>query len=425
MKCLNCGKQSVAYLCDDCRTEDVLQKLYSAIRYYHPDYCTNPYLKEYVSSLTEKHAERNILPEIFSYYDKEIYDYYYCLYYNMLNDDRLEDASEKYLESHSIEMRKSQTVLYMLLNSYLRKDFEKPEKWCDQILHNENLTCELYLHAAQYYAMVAEYDKAESLLNRVMACCDEQKQDGRLFQSFDEFRIRVGKLRTDIERYRTKKPYWPNKKEAQDSLSAVLQKKGIDVRSAKGKPKKVAEKDFEPIREQYESDLSNYSTFWCESVPGVKGYQVIYQIAAQRIRNGTIIDEFESFIKPWDGKMAKDIAAKAAGVTIDTIEAASDVDIVMKRFFEFVGDDVLVSTDAFGLQAKNIIRLARYSGFSRIQNGFFDLLDYAGDMSDEFSMKNNSREFLLSHFFLTEGRNALEKANANRLIAGELKKLDR
>ena len=64
MKCLNCGCTSENYLCAACTNEAVLDKIFKEIRFYKPDTCENPYLLEFASGLTEKSAEREIIPDI-------------------------------------------------------------------------------------------------------------------------------------------------------------------------------------------------------------------------------------------------------------------------------------------------------------------------------------------------------------------------
>lgn len=93
----------------------------------------------------------------------------------------------------------------------------------------------------------------------------------------------------------------------------------------------------------------------------------------------------------------------------------------MPKFFAFVGNDVLVSTGALGNQAKLISRAARYAGMSEIKNEFYDILDLAADTSTEFDLANNTREYLLDRFSITEGKNALEKAKINKQLYDVLK----
>lgn len=90
----------------------------------------------------------------------------------------------------------------------------------------------------------------------------------------------------------------------------------------------------------------------------------IYQIAAVKVRDGQITEEFQSLIRPWDGIADRKDAARKAKVELAVIESAEDVDQVIPKFFAFVGGDILVSTGAFGNQAKLLTRAARYAGMS-------------------------------------------------------------
>ena len=60
----------------------------------------------------------------------------------------------------------------------------------------------------------------------------------------------------------------------------------------------------------------------------------------------------------------------------------------------------------------------------RINNAFCDLLDAAADISSEFDMVNNNREYLLTYFNLSEGRDALGKAMCNTMICRKLVEYD-
>ena len=127
-----------------------------------------------------------------------------------------------------------------------------------------------------------------------------------------------------------------------------------------------------------------------------------------------ITEEFQEFVRPWDNVLSRKTAAKEAGVDISVIENAEAVTSVIPKFFAFVGDDVLISTDALGNQFKLLSRAARYAGMSEIKNAICDLLDVAADVSPDLDGVNNTREYLLAHFAIAEGKNALEKAKANK-----------
>ena len=151
----------------------------------------------------------------------------------------------------------------------------------------------------------------------------------------------------------------------------------------------------------------------------------ICEIAACSVSDGTIVGTFHQFIHPWNSSAsAVKKAASDAGTTVQVLNEANDVDIVMKSFFEFVGSSkALIGTEALGKQGKLLSRAARYTGMKRIYNEFLDILDIAADASDEFDLANNTREFLLSNFNIQNDTSAEEKARNNVTIYEKLKEM--
>lgn len=417
MKCLNCGKETTMYLCSDCRTEEVLERIFEQIRFYKPEVCENPFLAEYVATLSEERAERNCIPDILSLFSDSVSEYYYCLYDYMRGKDDFFLSAERYLENHEWKEKKSQILISYLLRKYIRNDFIKPRKWCDWIIESDSVYCELYDHAAMYYAMIAEYDYADLAADKGLACEDF------LYSTKEKMIEALQQRKIDTHRYRTKKPYWPTTEERRRAVAMFYDEKGISYPRIANKPSKVPEDAFAPIAECFDVPES-YCAFWCAEAFSVTSSKPIYQIAAIKVSKGESVDSFLSYIRPWDGIVGRKSAAKEAGVSLDVIESAEDVDQVMAKFFAFVENNVLVSTGALGAQAKLISRAARYSGMNSISNEFFDVLDMAADTDPDFDFENNTREFLLQHFGIEEGKDALEKAKVNMLLLEALKNYD-
>lgn len=417
MKCLNCGCTSDRYLCSSCATPDNLAKIFYEIRSYRSETCENPYLAEFASGLTEKYAERNIIPDILAQFDFETAEFFYCQYYKMSKDPRYELSAVSYIQNHPLEYRRTQKVLYGLIDSYLPNDFIKPNRWCALIAGMEDLRCDLYAIAAKYYAMIGEYDLADTLTEKGLELCRDDDRSMLLFSTPEYMRARLEKQQADTKRYRTKKPYWPTTEDRRRAVAMFYDEKGIQYPRIESRPKKIPENEFAPIRECFDDAPESYCTFWCSAAFSIAAAKCIYQIGAVKVVNGEVTDTFECLVRPWDsGANARKSAAKELGVQLEVIESAEDVDIVMKKFFDFVGDAVLVSTGALGNQAKLISRAARYAGMKEIPNEFYDLLDLAADTSPDFDLSNNTREYLLSHFALVEGKNALEKAWINKRL---------
>ena len=417
MKCLNCGKENDHYLCASCVKPDILDKIFNEIRYYHPDTCENIFLSEYVDGLTEKYEERAIIPNILALFDPEVTEYYYCLYYRMRRDDRFEESAMAYLAKHELENKHSQHVLIELLRSYIPDDFIKPQKWCHTIAGTDKMCCELYVEAAKYYGMIGEYDLSDAMVSKAQTRMMEQRNESLLFSSEQNMQITLNKQKECTNRYRAGKPYWPMTEERRRAVAKFYDKKGIKYPRIEKMPPKTPENAFAPLKECLTRELGDYCAFWCSEVFSLVPARSIYQIGAVKVRNHQVTETFESFIRPWDAsKTNRKKAAEEVGEALETIESADDVDLVMPRFFSFVGNDVLVSTEAFGKQAKLISRAARYAGMKEIKNEFMDILDLAADISSEFDFENNTRKCLLTAFTVTEGRSASEKAAVNQKL---------
>ena len=421
MKCLNCGKAADTFLCCDCQTTEILDKIFNEIRFYKPENCENPYLIEYVSELSEKYAERDAIPSILELFDSEVSEFYYCQYYRMRRDTRFEDMATAYIQMHELADIRTQDVLYDLIESYIPNDFIKPKKWCEIIAESEGLSCELYAVGAKYFAMIGEYDISDAIANKGLEICRDDKQRTLLRFSIENVISKLEKQKEDTNRYRTKKPYWPATEERRRAVAMFYDEKGIKYPRIENRPEKIKESEFAPINECYDDELTDYCAFWCADTFSLSAAKGIYQIAAVKVRDGKITEEFQQLIRPWDGIADRKDAARKAGVELSVIEGAEDVDLVMPKFFSFVGNDMLVSTGALGNQAKLISRAARYTGMREIKNEFYDLLDLAADTSSEFDLANNTREYLLAHFSVAEGKSALEKAQINKQLYDALR----
>jgi hypothetical protein len=319
--------------------------------------------------------------------------------------------------------KKSQNLIRLLVEYYLPDDFVKPYSWCQWISGADGICCELYAKAAEYFAMIGEYDLSDQMVAKGL------RSNDFIYSDKEKIQTKLEEQKAKTQGYRVKGPYWPKSKrgETAESLEArrravamFYDEKGISYPRIESKPAKVPENEFAPISECLETP-EDYCAFWCAEAFSVSSAKPIYQIAAVKVENGKVIDEFQSFIRPWDAnKASRQSAAKEAGVPLSFIEGAEDVDQVMTKFFAFVGDLALVSTDALGNQMKLLCRATRYTGMKQLPNELYDLLDLAGETDSKFDFAK--RPDLLQAFDIAEGTDALGKAKANIALYDALKK---
>ncbi|MEH7246956.1 PolC-type DNA polymerase III [Neobacillus niacini] len=138
-------------------------------------------------------------------------------------------------------------------------------------------------------------------------------------------------------------------------------------------------------------------------------YDTIIELAAVKIKDGEIIDRFESFANPHHRLSATTI--NLTGITDDMVQNAPEVGEVIQRFHDWVGDDVLVAHNAsfdmgfLNVGYKNI-------GLGKAKNPVIDTLELGRFLYPE--MKNHRLNTLTKKFDieLTQHHRAIYDAEA-------------
>lgn len=138
-------------------------------------------------------------------------------------------------------------------------------------------------------------------------------------------------------------------------------------------------------------------------------YDTIIELAAVKIRNGEIIDRFESFANPHHRLSATTI--NLTGITDDMVQNAPEVGEVIQRFHEWVGDGVLVAHNAsFDMGFLNVGY--KHIGLEKAKNPVIDTLELGRFLYPE--MKNHRLNTLAKKFDieLTQHHRAIYDAEA-------------
>ena len=427
MKCLNCGQTSNFYLCNNCNINEIIEKTLENIFYYNSNKCDNLIIKEFITSIENDIDKKNCILKLLENYNSIKKDYYYFKCLKITKDNSYEDTVSNYLNNKNIFNKEEQLILLDLLSFYLRDDFVKPEKWCEKIIEHDNLFIELYYISAEYYSMIGEYDKCKYLLNKM----EEKLNNSNAifsneYNNYDNFSIKIEKLRNLLDKQKNGKPYWPSTEERRLKIAKIYDQKGITYGNIVSlKKQKISEEDFEQIKECNNYNIDTYCSFWCNYIESQRNIKDIYQICAIKVIDNKNVDKFEKYIKPWDGKNYIEKASKISGISLDVFENSDQVNKVISEFKSFVDNNILISTDALGNQLNALIRAYRWSGFNKIENEFLELLDYAAFINEEFDMKNNTREYLLNYFKLEDLKDSYSKAYNNIIIFNKLKELEK
>jgi DNA polymerase III subunit alpha, Gram-positive type len=138
-------------------------------------------------------------------------------------------------------------------------------------------------------------------------------------------------------------------------------------------------------------------------------YNTIIELAAVKIRDGEIIDRFESFANPHHRLSATTI--NLTGITDDMVQNAPEVDEVLKKFYEWTQDAVLVAHNAsFDMGFLNVGY--KKIGVEKAKNPVIDTLELGRFLYPE--LKNHRLNTLAKRFDieLTQHHRAIYDAEA-------------
>ncbi|MCH1623747.1 PolC-type DNA polymerase III [Fredinandcohnia quinoae] len=148
-------------------------------------------------------------------------------------------------------------------------------------------------------------------------------------------------------------------------------------------------------------------------------YNTIIELAAVKMKNGEIIDRFESFANPHHRLSATTI--ELTGITDDMVNSAPEIGDVLKRFYEWAGDGILVAHNAsFDMGFLNVGY--KKIGYEKATNPVIDTLELARFLYPEF--KNHRLNTLCKKFDieLTQHHRAIYDAEATGYLLAKLLK---
>ncbi|WP_174613313.1 PolC-type DNA polymerase III [Virgibacillus ihumii] len=175
---------------------------------------------------------------------------------------------------------------------------------------------------------------------------------------------------------------------------------------------------------EMELEDSTYVVFDVETTGLSAVYDTIIELAGVKIRQGEIVDRFEAFANPHHPLSQTTI--DLTGITDDMVKDAPEIDEVLKDFYEWMDDSILVAHNAsFDIGFLN-------QGFSRIdyekvKNPVIDTLELARFLFPE--LKNHRLNTMCKHLDveLTQHHRAIYDAEATgyllwKMVKGLLQK---
>ncbi|WP_407936278.1 PolC-type DNA polymerase III [Litchfieldia alkalitelluris] len=148
-------------------------------------------------------------------------------------------------------------------------------------------------------------------------------------------------------------------------------------------------------------------------------YDTIIELAAVKMKNGEIIDRFEAFANPHHPLSATTI--ELTGITDDMVRNAPEIGEVLKNFYDWAKDDILVAHNAsFDMGFLNVGY--KKIGLDKAKNPVIDTLELARFLYPE--LKNHRLNTLCKRFdiLLTQHHRAIYDAEATGYLLAKLLK---
>ncbi len=150
------------------------------------------------------------------------------------------------------------------------------------------------------------------------------------------------------------------------------------------------------LKQEGEKVFKDYVVFDLETTGANPDYCGIVEIAAIRIRNGAIEDEFSSLVNP--GIPIEPGAQDVHQISENDIKDAPRTAEIWEKFLNFIGSDLLIAHNGFAFDFKILDRINRELGYTKNKNLRYDSLILARNMYPD---KKNSIDGLMERFRLT------------------------
>ena len=147
----------------------------------------------------------------------------------------------------------------------------------------------------------------------------------------------------------------------------------------------------------------------------------ITEIGAVKVVNGQVIEKFDMLANP--GRPIVPRIARLTHITDEMVANEPPVNEVIKKFKEFVGDNVLVGHNIRSCDIPHIIRAAKRAGVS-FENTYYDTKKLAKSLKDKNGWEKITLPYLSKYYHVqqTEAHRAWCDAEANAYVYLELKK---
>jgi len=152
------------------------------------------------------------------------------------------------------------------------------------------------------------------------------------------------------------------------------------------------------IKSPSDNIFENYIVFDLETTGKNPDNNRIVEIAAVKIKNGKIVDEFQSLINP--GIPIDPEAQKVHNISDDDVKDSPSIQKIWPEFTDFIEDNLLLAHNGYAFDFKILDRVAREFNHPKLKNTRYDSLILARNL---FPSAQNSIDGLVNRYKLDAG----------------------
>lgn len=147
---------------------------------------------------------------------------------------------------------------------------------------------------------------------------------------------------------------------------------------------------------RYNSFVDDYTVFDLEATDKIITYAKIIEMGAVRVRNGEIVDSFQTLVNPRMPIPTE--VSSITGITNDMVADAPHIEEVLDSFIDFIGDDILVGHNITTFDTNLLYdELMAYRG-EKLQNDYIDTLYISQRGIDHNSIENYKLSSICDYF---------------------------
>ena len=389
--CLNCGKETDGYLCDQCRGQVDLEELCGRIMAYRPGIGENAIWDGIAAGMEKPYAFRDVVLTIAEDLPSPRKEYWAAICYagngaNVRKDSRewLYETYERIKTQEGLNREEVNRIKGMVLGAlFMDYRYEDAEVLAGELLEEKELPTQGYYNLADFYSKTRRYDEADDAINGAKEVYGEELID-TVFKSIAE------KNRKYREAEATgKKEYMPapreNREEARKAYVDFLASIGIDAEMPdpstprRNIPQAIPKDQYPNPKEIRDANFDSFVAYDLETTGLSPNTDSIIEIGAIKVVNGEIVESgefvFQEFVKPFKKSIREEVT-ELTGITKEDVRDARQMWEVFPDFMKFVGDNILVGYHSIKFDSRFLVRAGRYSSIV-MENPQFDVVRYA------------------------------------------------